>query len=83
MTFSFHPEAEIEFHETIGYYESCEPGLGYDFPFRTGFCTVLSKAKSLFSRLCICIEIPATGNTESSREEKLTFINVFMYRAGF
>ena len=31
MTFSFHPEAESEFHEAIDYYEDCEPGLGYDF----------------------------------------------------
>jgi len=31
MTFSFHPEAEIEFFEAINYYEECEVGLGYDF----------------------------------------------------
>ena len=31
MTFSFHPEAEAEFNETIEYYEECEHGLGYDF----------------------------------------------------
>ncbi len=31
MTFSFHPEAEAEFHETISYYEEHEQGLGYDF----------------------------------------------------
>ena len=31
MTFSFHPEAESEFHEDIDYYEGCELGLGYDF----------------------------------------------------
>lgn len=31
MTFSFHPEAEAEFNAAIGYYEECEPGLGYDF----------------------------------------------------
>jgi hypothetical protein len=31
MTFSFHPEAESEFHEAIDYYEGCESGLGYDF----------------------------------------------------
>ncbi len=31
MTFSFHPEAEAEFNETIEYYEACEQGLGYDF----------------------------------------------------
>jgi len=31
MTFSFHPEAESEFHEAIDYYENCESGLGYDF----------------------------------------------------
>lgn len=31
MTFSFHPEAESEFHEAINYYEDCESDLGYDF----------------------------------------------------
>jgi len=31
MTFSFHPEAELEFLEAINYYEDREPGLGYDF----------------------------------------------------
>lgn len=31
MSFSFHPEAETEFHAAIDYYESCEPGLGCDF----------------------------------------------------
>ena len=31
MIFSFHPEAEAEFNETIEYYEACEQGLGYDF----------------------------------------------------
>lgn len=31
MTFSFHPEAEVEFTEAMDYYEGCEPGLGYDF----------------------------------------------------
>ena len=31
MTFSFHPEAQLELHEAIDYYEDCERGLGYDF----------------------------------------------------
>ncbi len=31
MSFSFHPEAEKEFNAAIDYYESVEPGLGYDF----------------------------------------------------
>ena len=31
MTFSFHPEAELEFLEAINYYEDRERGLGYDF----------------------------------------------------
>jgi len=31
MTFSFHPEAELEFLEAINYYEERERGLGYDF----------------------------------------------------
>ena len=31
MTFSFHPEAETEFYNAVDYYESCQPGLGYDF----------------------------------------------------
>lgn len=31
MTFSFHPEAEVEFNKAIDYYEGIEPGLGLDF----------------------------------------------------
>ena len=31
MKWSFHPEAETEFHEAIDYYEECESGLGEDF----------------------------------------------------
>jgi plasmid stabilization system protein ParE len=31
MTFSFHPEAETEFYEAIGYYEERQRGLGCDF----------------------------------------------------
>ena len=31
MTFSFHPDAETEFHEAIAYYEECQRGLGCDF----------------------------------------------------
>jgi plasmid stabilization system protein ParE len=31
VRYSFHPEAEAEFVQTIEYYEECEAGLGYDF----------------------------------------------------
>jgi hypothetical protein len=31
MRCTFHPEAEAEFLDAIGYYEDCELGLGYDF----------------------------------------------------
>jgi len=31
MTFSFHPEAEIEFLEAVDYYEESRQRLGYDF----------------------------------------------------
>jgi len=31
MKYTFHPEAEAEFLDSIGYYEDCELGLGYDF----------------------------------------------------
>jgi toxin ParE1/3/4 len=31
MSFSFHPQAEIEFNESIDYYENIEPSLGFDF----------------------------------------------------
>ncbi|MCX5914862.1 MAG: type II toxin-antitoxin system RelE/ParE family toxin [Deltaproteobacteria bacterium] len=31
MKYTFHPEVEAEFLDAIGYYEDCEPGLGYDF----------------------------------------------------
>ena len=39
MTFSFHPEADTEFHEAVEYYETCESGLGYDFSLEV-FATV-------------------------------------------
>ena len=31
MNFSFHPKAEKELNDAIGYYEDVESGLGYDF----------------------------------------------------
>ena len=31
MSFHFHPEAERELREAVGYYEEIEVGLGYDF----------------------------------------------------
>ena len=31
MKFSFHPEADAEFFDSIDYYEQCELGLGRDF----------------------------------------------------
>jgi toxin ParE1/3/4 len=31
MTFAFHPEAKAEFLAAIDYYESVNPGLGFDF----------------------------------------------------
>lgn len=31
MSYRFHPEAEAELNLSIDYYESIEPGLGYDF----------------------------------------------------
>ena len=31
MTFSFHAEADEEFREAIGYYETCQRGLGEEF----------------------------------------------------
>ena len=31
MKYSFHPEAEKEFLQSIQYYEMCMQGLGYDF----------------------------------------------------
>lgn len=30
-SYRFHPEAETELYLSIDYYESIEPGLGYDF----------------------------------------------------
>jgi len=39
MIFSFHPEADTEFHEAVECYESCEHGLGYDFSLEV-FATV-------------------------------------------
>ncbi len=31
MTFSFHPEAELEFNQAIDYYEACQENLGLEF----------------------------------------------------
>lgn len=31
MKYSFHPEAEVEFIQSIDYYEECKKGLGYEF----------------------------------------------------
>ncbi len=31
MTYSFHPEAEIEFNNAIDYYEGCRKTLGLEF----------------------------------------------------
>jgi len=31
ISYRFHPEAEVELNLSIDYYESLEPGLGYDF----------------------------------------------------
>ena len=31
MNFSFHPDAEIELHQAINYYEEVRNGLGFDF----------------------------------------------------
>jgi len=38
MTFSFHPEAEAEFNDSIEYYEACEQRLGYDFSIEVFDC---------------------------------------------
>ena len=31
MKFYFHPDAKLEFNETIDYYEECQTGLGLEF----------------------------------------------------
>jgi hypothetical protein len=31
VSFHFHPEAERELREAVGYYENVDSGLGYDF----------------------------------------------------
>ncbi len=31
MTFLFHPDAELEFNQSIDYYENIRAGLGHDF----------------------------------------------------
>ena len=31
MTYSFHPDAELEFNEAIDYYEECQINLGLEF----------------------------------------------------
>lgn len=31
MSFHFHPDAEVELNQAIDYYESIDPGLGFDF----------------------------------------------------
>ncbi len=40
------PEAEKEFNEAIDYYESLEPGLGYDFAMEAPFCRQASNRVS-------------------------------------
>lgn len=37
MKYAFHPEAEAEFLDAIGFYEEREPGLGYDFSIEVHF----------------------------------------------
>ena len=31
MTYSFHPDAELELNQAIDYYEECQVGLGLEF----------------------------------------------------
>jgi hypothetical protein len=31
MTLTFHPDADEEFREAVGYYETCQRGLGEEF----------------------------------------------------
>lgn len=31
MNYSFHPDAEVEFNVSIGYYEECKQNLGLEF----------------------------------------------------
>ena len=33
MTYSFHPEAEIELNVAVDYYEECQQGLGLQFAY--------------------------------------------------
>ena len=46
MRYSFHPEAEAEFHEAIDYYERCQESLGHDF------------AVEVYSTICSIIDYP-------------------------
>lgn len=45
MTFSFHPDAEIELHQAINYYEEVRLGLGLDFA--TQVYAAIQRAASL------------------------------------
>lgn len=33
MTYSFHPEAELELNAAVDYYEECRTGLGAEFAY--------------------------------------------------
>lgn len=46
MNYSFHPEAEKEFQESINYYEDCREGLGYEF------------AREIYSAIQSIVEYP-------------------------
>jgi plasmid stabilization system protein ParE len=48
MNYSFHPEAENEFNESINYYENYEKNLGYEF------------AREVYNAIKSIVEYPKT-----------------------
>jgi toxin ParE1/3/4 len=55
MTYEFHPAAEAEFLESVGYYESHVPGLGGAF---------IDEFEALIDLIC---EAPNSGKLSANR----------------
>ena len=67
MTFSFHPDARLEFIKSIDYYENCEPGLGCDFSIQ------------IYSTIRNILAHPHAWPVLSSGEIRRCLINRFPY----
>ncbi len=41
MTYSFHPDAELELNASIDYYQECKKNLGLEFAYEVSSCLVI------------------------------------------